>query len=332
MTTFRFFHHERSALICHPEPSALLDNSAGTVVKYAYDAFGNCKVLLDTAGLSTVNPIRYRSYYYDHETGMYYLGSRYYNPQWRRFISPSTSAINPSVVNGLNGYAFAGNNPIDFAVHKNDISTVGTVTHSIASGANYISAPHRSYGSSFNLLGALSAFSNAFGFFDQWSGYISGGIDGAFGFLGKKGFGFGVFQPYSDLLSNFGKGMAWSSAGLSWINSTYSNFTNPNYSSTEVFLAGILDAGYYYLKAKGTLLASEYIGMWAIKGGLAIGAGAVPIAGALGAGFTGTLITGMLVGGTAAIVIGGVGAIVVYCIGEGLDWLYENLFKKPVFE
>ena len=29
---------------------------------------------------------------------------------------------------------------------------------------------------------------------------------------------------------------------------------------------------------------------------------------------------------------GGVGAIVVYCIGEGLDWLYENLFKKPVFE
>ena len=42
--------------------SAILDNSAGTVVKYAYDAFGNCKVLLDTAGLSTVNPIRYRVY------------------------------------------------------------------------------------------------------------------------------------------------------------------------------------------------------------------------------------------------------------------------------
>lgn len=40
----------------------------------------------------------------------------------------------------------------------------------------------------------------------------------------------------------------------------------------------------------------------------------------------------MLVGGTTDIVIGGVGAIVVYCIGEGLDWLYENLFKKTVFE
>ena len=51
-TTFRFFHPERSALFCHPERSAILDNSDGTVVKYAYDAFGNCKVLLGMRKIS----------------------------------------------------------------------------------------------------------------------------------------------------------------------------------------------------------------------------------------------------------------------------------------
>ena len=115
MTTFRFFHHERSALICHPERSSLLDNSAGTVVKYAYDAFGNCKVLLDTAGLSTVNPIRYRGYYYDHETKLYYLNARYYNPEWRRFISPDDTAyLDPENPNGLNFYAYCNNDPVGF--------------------------------------------------------------------------------------------------------------------------------------------------------------------------------------------------------------------------
>ena len=86
------------------------------MVKYAYDAFGNCKVLLDTAGLSTVNPIHYRSYYYDHETKLYYLNARYYNPQWRRFISPdSTEYIDSENPNGLNLYVYCHNDPINFA-------------------------------------------------------------------------------------------------------------------------------------------------------------------------------------------------------------------------
>ena len=98
------------------------------MAEYAYDAFGNCSLIYQSSGtdIGEVNPIRYRSYYYDHETGMYYLGSRYYNPQWRRFISPSTSAINPSVVNGLNGYAYANNNPFGIAYSSSGISgTVG---------------------------------------------------------------------------------------------------------------------------------------------------------------------------------------------------------------
>jgi YD repeat-containing protein len=62
-----------------------LINSSGTVVvEYAYDAWGK---LMSTTGsmastLGVDNPYRYRGYRFDTETGLYYLQSRYYNPQW----------------------------------------------------------------------------------------------------------------------------------------------------------------------------------------------------------------------------------------------------------
>ena len=72
---------------------AIVDNRGNTVVKYAYDAFGNCTCLYSAnSDLAESNPIRYRSYYFDADTGLYYLNARYYNPQWRRFISPDDTA------------------------------------------------------------------------------------------------------------------------------------------------------------------------------------------------------------------------------------------------
>jgi RHS repeat-associated core domain len=55
---------------------------------YAYDAWGNCKVDNILNNIGDINPIRYRGYYYDVETGLYYLKSRYYDPETGRFISP----------------------------------------------------------------------------------------------------------------------------------------------------------------------------------------------------------------------------------------------------
>ena len=53
------------------------------------------------------NPIRYRGYYYDTETKLYYLNARYYSPEWRRFIQPAdTSGVNPYSINGLNLYTY----------------------------------------------------------------------------------------------------------------------------------------------------------------------------------------------------------------------------------
>ena len=82
---------------------------------YAYDAWGNCTITLNTNGIATKNPIRYRGYYYDQDTGLYYLNARYYSPEWRRFISPDDTAyLDPDSVNGLNLYCYCNNDPVNY--------------------------------------------------------------------------------------------------------------------------------------------------------------------------------------------------------------------------
>ena len=63
--------------------------------------------------VAKLNPIRYRGYYYDTETGLYYLNSRYYDPSIGRFINADDiSYIQPTDINGLNLFAYCGNNPV----------------------------------------------------------------------------------------------------------------------------------------------------------------------------------------------------------------------------
>jgi RHS repeat-associated protein len=62
-----------------------------------------------------VNPFRYRGYYYDTETGLYYCNSRYYDPETGRFISADMPAVfneTATETNGLNLYAYCYNNPV----------------------------------------------------------------------------------------------------------------------------------------------------------------------------------------------------------------------------
>ena len=58
---------------------AIVDKDAQTVARYSYDAWGVCTVTHDSVGIATINPFRYRGYYYDEEIGLYYLQSRYYD-------------------------------------------------------------------------------------------------------------------------------------------------------------------------------------------------------------------------------------------------------------
>ena len=81
-----------------------------TVARYSYDTWGKCTVEFDNTGyIARVNPFRYRGYYYDHETQLYYLNSRYYDPDTGRFIN----ADSPEYVSiqGGNLFAYCGNCP-----------------------------------------------------------------------------------------------------------------------------------------------------------------------------------------------------------------------------
>ncbi len=86
------------------------------MVKYYYDAWGNQIVSGSNTTLGILNPFRYRGYYYDTETGFYFLQTRYYDPEVGRFLNmDSTNYADPSTANGLNLYAYCGNNPVMYS-------------------------------------------------------------------------------------------------------------------------------------------------------------------------------------------------------------------------
>jgi RHS repeat-associated protein len=113
------------------------------VVTYSYDSWGNPLgmggSLASTVG--ALNPFRYKGYYYDTETSMYYLQSRYYNPELGRFISkddPSNSQGANCIDDNLYAlYAYCNNNPIvatdsngDDAIFITDSNSVKILGHS----------------------------------------------------------------------------------------------------------------------------------------------------------------------------------------------------------
>ena len=94
-----------------------MDESGVRVVEYIYDAWG--KLISTTGTLATTlgadNPFRYRGYYYDTETGLYYLTTRYYDPETGRFINADGIGYGLTqyeLLNGLNLYSYCINNPV----------------------------------------------------------------------------------------------------------------------------------------------------------------------------------------------------------------------------
>ena len=105
----------------------IVDDSGNVQARYQYDAWGNHKVydangneiansITNPNHIGNLNPIRYRGYYFDTETGMYYLKSRYYDPQVGRFLNADSIEIcvntQSDQINGLNLYAYCMNNPV----------------------------------------------------------------------------------------------------------------------------------------------------------------------------------------------------------------------------
>ena len=77
---------------------------------YTYDAWG--KLLTSTGDLADINPLRYRGYYYDVETGLYYLQSRYYDPETSRFINSDVYSDSSAGMLAYNLFLYCANNPV----------------------------------------------------------------------------------------------------------------------------------------------------------------------------------------------------------------------------
>lgn len=129
----------------------ILDGGGNSVVQYSYNEWG--KVLSVTGsratGIGQSNPLRYRGYYYDRETALYYLQSRYYSPDLMAFISQDDPALSNAQGQplGSNLYAYCLNNPVNYCDYT------GNFVGSLSISASYISL----------LSGALSSIISGIG-------------------------------------------------------------------------------------------------------------------------------------------------------------------------
>lgn len=96
---------------------ALADADTGKLVaKYTYDAWGKCVSVENATGFTVGNdnPFRFKGYYYDSETGLYYVNSRYYSPEIGRFVN-ADSFLTTDIADALsaNMFAYCKNNPVN---------------------------------------------------------------------------------------------------------------------------------------------------------------------------------------------------------------------------
>ncbi len=120
----------------------ILDSNYSLIVNYNYDSWGNILSITDRDGdnitdnnhIGFINPFRYRSYYYDTETNLYYLNSRYYSPLLKRFLNVDKILGANRDMMSYNLYAYCSNNPVNYSDVSGQYYTgaaVGSIVSSI---------------------------------------------------------------------------------------------------------------------------------------------------------------------------------------------------------
>ena len=188
----------------------IYDNNLQLITKYTYDAWGNHKIsYLDndifvdfspansynetntSLYIALKNPFRYRSYYYDTETGLYYLNSRYYDPEIGRFINIdeiSVIDLTKVALNGFNLYVYCLNNPINGVDEDGYILSI-LIGLLVAAGIGAL-VGGISYAAGYVLNGI---FTNDWEW--SWGDFLGSIIGGAIGgLLSPAGFYFGAFM------------------------------------------------------------------------------------------------------------------------------------------
>ena len=161
-------------------------DSAGLILAiYAYTPWGQLLTIDRVTGSSysdgdssigSINPIRYRGYYYDNETRLYYLNSRYYDPEVGRFISSDSVMGANADMATYNLYAYCGNNPIvrcdvsgtrwdniiDASLHIGNMLLLAVGIDTAAGGAIFLNMSEDENG----------IYHTSFDCWQQWAGYM----------------------------------------------------------------------------------------------------------------------------------------------------------------
>ncbi len=201
----------------------IIDENGNEVFTYIYDAYGNIvnKSDVENNTIAKLNPYRYKSYYYDEETGMFWLSSRYYSPELCRFISPdSIDYLDPSSINGLNLYCYCMNNPVMYK--QGPVSYGGSIiSSSISVGGSTAGVINTS--AIKRLSKSVSASRNGFNLFGyelrQSAGWDTS-PEIATGFFGRIGFSSYITHTKGQ------SGMVYAFAGstsdvMNWFGTTY---------------------------------------------------------------------------------------------------------------
>ncbi len=168
---------------------ALIAENRTIVARYDYDAYGKLLSVKDTSGteitdsahIANLNPIRYRGYYFDSETGFYYLNSRYYDPEICRFISADDASLLGAngTIPSYNLYAYCENNPVNCLDVDGNLSDLvaamigGAFAGAFFSAVNYVLSCAES-GEKFSVGGLL---------YTTTCGAVNGAVGAAIGMI-----------------------------------------------------------------------------------------------------------------------------------------------------
>ena len=192
---------------------ALLDAHGDLVAEYVYDAWGKLLTMKDSSGnvisnntshIGYINPIRYRSYYYDVETNLYYLESRYYDPETGRFLNADSLSYlgEGSDLQNYNLYSYCENNPVmycDPSGHEPEwwqwaLFGVGVALVAVAAGMAIVGTGGTAAFGMGALIGSVAVGITGAGV-GAAVGYANGGTDGILGGA-LAGFGIGAILGF----------------------------------------------------------------------------------------------------------------------------------------
>ncbi len=227
---------------------AIADKNGTVVANYYYDAWGNVTRITGDTALAQTNPLRYRSYYYDSETGYYHLKSRYYSPEVGRFLNADGYLAElGGNINGYNLFAYCFNNPVNLSDEKGAWPSWATKLAigigAIVVGAAVVAATAATGGAAAAFVGAAVA------------GLKAAAVSGAIGAAVGAG-----MRAVRHRTSTGG----WSGAGKAAVNGAVEGFANG-------FMTGGIMAGGSQILSSGFKVAANAGVPTGRNGGLTIG-------------------------------------------------------------